>query len=283
MDPDLQFDDTSKILQEYESATKNVHPGGYRRVTTRRIGEVSEECLAKKFQPAHHGDGNGRSAAGAGQATPGLWTRICVLKLGLIVESNSCAPGLQGRQSGRFAWVPMDSGKPGRPAWNLHERANRVAAQTSVERKPRTGLTSRTALGENALEKTQSCCNCLSRLRSGNRCLRAADGLCVWSKHDQCPFILIHHVVFDVSSRVADGRSLPFDQWRLSSEEKFRRDGGNLMEVEPGDLRCISALPPDLLGLQRGLRAGAHQARGGRTLRRHRCREHTLLHQLLHL
>src|SRR5882762_8223646 len=143
MDPDLQFDDTSKILQEYESATKNVHPGGYRRVTTRRIGEVSEECLAKKFQPAHHGDGNGRSAAGAGQATPGLWTRICVLKLGLIVESNSCAPGLQGRQSGRFAClsVPMDSGKPGRPAWNLHERANCSGAdQRRTEATYRTNL-----------------------------------------------------------------------------------------------------------------------------------------------
>ena len=134
MDPNLPLDDTRKMLQEYESATKNVHPGGYRRVTTRRIGEVSKNVLPRNSSPRTMVTATAGSeraivgkryighpfqpclgvpagpVVGAVQATPGLWTRICVLKLGLVVESNCCAPGLQGRQSGRFASpsFPMD-------------------------------------------------------------------------------------------------------------------------------------------------------------------------------
>src|SRR5882762_11291903 len=105
--------------------------------------------------------------------------------------------------------------------------------------------------------------------------LRAADGLRLWRQHGDHAFILHSRYVDSVSSGIAEWRSVPIHQRRLSSEKEFRRDGRDLVEGQPGTLQWLSTLSSHFLGFQRRLRSTIDQAPGGGTLCRYRCREHS--------
>src|SRR4029077_3942982 len=154
-----------KVFQEYETATKNVHSGGYRRVTTNSRGEsrkaVERGPVGEKIWLRHN------LGPSVDKATHSLSGRISMVELGLMRESNCCMTGLEWQTCSGLVSSRYGNEWTGRFRC-LHAREAEVALNAGRAR-----TSPKQHIGENELETTQSRGNCMSCFDDGHCGLRA--------------------------------------------------------------------------------------------------------------